>query len=129
MALEPHIIKWIKNFLSFRSAVVVVGAEISESFEQRFGVPQGACLSPLLFSIFINDIPAMNDKNKYFTLMFAHDITLNIIFRKKELTEKQVNKHLQEMVNWLNKWRLKFAPHKCNYLMFQHGKSIEFISL
>ena len=30
----------------------------------------------------------------------------------------KINKHLVDLVKWMGKWRLRFAPHKCNYLVF-----------
>jgi hypothetical protein len=47
------------------------------------GGPQGAAISPILFSLLINDIPIIHKKNKDYSLLFADDLVFPHFFQKK----------------------------------------------
>ena len=57
--------KWISAFLKGRYGSVFMDGALSETFNIETGVPQGSVLGPLLFSVFINDIPHCNLSDKY----------------------------------------------------------------
>ena len=66
-------LEWFKSYLSGRSQVVNINSCISNCNSVNIGVPQGSILGPLLFIIFVNDLP--NSVTCKCT-MYADDTTL-----------------------------------------------------
>ena len=73
------------------------------------GVPQGSVLGPLLFNIYVNDIPSVVNNE---TLMFADDTK---IFRKIQSQSGflQFQQDISNLLAWSVKWQLKFNFSKC----------------
>jgi hypothetical protein len=120
--VPDYLINWIQNFLTNRKFCVNVNGEVSELREIEAGVPQGSVLSPLLFSIFINDIPIRKNPNGSQSTLFADDLASTFFFKKKGIVENQIKKYLLDLELWLTKWKMKMAAHKCNYILFSKNK-------
>ena len=57
MGLNRVLIKWISNFLYHRKLIIPISNQISDPITPIHGVPQGSPLSPILFILYVSDIP------------------------------------------------------------------------
>ena len=106
----------IRDFLSDRSMRVGVGDNFSELCAILSGVPQGSVLGPLLFLLFINDLPE-NIKNKVF--LFADDLKMIANALRKDL----VDEDLRVLEDWEDTWSLRFNSEKCKTLHLDRNEN------
>ena len=107
--ITGKIYKWIESFLTDRLQRVVVNGEFSDWSSVLSGIPQGSVLGPVLFVIFINDLPECVSSRIF---LFADDTKL---YRRIENDEDhdKLQKDLDSLQDWSDKWLLRFHPDKC----------------
>ena len=80
------------------------------------GVPQGSVLGPLLFSIYINDLPKASN---FETRLFADNTALFLINTNLKSLSYKVNMELSKVDLWLNTNKLTLNHSKSNYLLIK----------
>lgn len=107
--ITGNVSQWIENFLLGRLQVVKVGDSCSEQAEVLSGIPQGSVLGPVLFTIFINDLP---DLVKSTCKIFADDTKLYNLTKNSLILQED----LDRLMKWSCDWNLKFNVDKCKIL-------------
>ena len=79
--IHGNILKWIESFWSNRKQRVVLNGHQSCSIPVTSGVPQGSMLGPLLFTMFVSEIPSIVSSP---VLMFADDTKIFHVIRNKD---------------------------------------------
>ena len=112
--IDGNLLDWIRAFLSDRKQRVTVNGIHSSWEPVSSGVPQGSVLGPLLFVIFINDMPEVVDEDSLL-VMFADDAKLSR--EQASIDDKEVE---QEDINNLYEWAkengMSHHPGKCHVL-------------
>ena len=112
LGLRGQLYTWIENFLNNRRQRVMVGQSKSEWAPVISGIPQGSVLGPVLFLLFINDMP---DRVNSMIKLFADDAKL---FRAIENIDDYTS--LQDDIDRLHKWsidwQLPFNVSKCKIM-------------
>ena len=121
--IRGALLKWFESYLSNRKQYVFYNGVSSKVLPITCGVPQGSVLGPLLFLIYINDLPNISDKLQFF--LFADDT--NIYFDSFDLKslEKTVNEELKKLCLWLNINRLALNVSKTNFVIFRANKPLD----
>ena len=105
---------WIQAFLTGRTQSVVVEGSKPISSPVTSGVPQGSVLGPLLFLLFINDLPSVLDPATRCRL-FADDC---LVYRDIRTIEDQIQlqRDLYALETWGTQWGMSFNADKCNII-------------
>jgi hypothetical protein len=113
--------KWVRAYLEERTFQINDQNDNSDTKSAKAGIPQGGCLSALLFAIFINDIKKELAKIGIKFALFADDIS--VWYASKSL--KKINKNLQKAVNKIvqhaKKWGLKINANKTKYMLIANN--------
>ncbi len=105
-------LNWIRDFLTNRLQQVTVCGEVSSWKKVTSGIPQGSVLGPLLFVIYINDLPDVVSSQPY---IFADDTKIFRIING-EIDEKILQDDLKQLEKWSSDWLLLFHPEKCKHM-------------
>ena len=90
----------------------------SRSFRVRRGVPQGSVLSPALFSLFINDLPASMPSSVSCSL-YADDLAIWSSSSLVPIAVEVTQEALFPLERWSEYWYLPLNPSKCEASLFQ----------
>ena len=106
--VEGKMYELLKNFLNDRKQRVVLNGQTSSWENVNSGVPQGSVLGPLLFLIYINDLPdGLQQSN---AKLFADDTCLFSIVSNLNETSETMNADLNRIKEWAFQWKMSFNP-------------------
>ena len=109
LGIRSSFLSWIGEFLNNRKQFVVVDGVCSKTCNVVSGVPQGSVLGPLLFLLYINDLPQHLESQ---CRLFADDA---VIYNTRN-NNLVLSKDLQTLEKWSQNWQLSFNPAKCSVL-------------
>lgn len=115
LKFTPALIKLIKPYLDGRSFSVRVQGVVSDQKKVAAGVPQGGILGPLLYIIFMYDLPT-HARTKL--SIFADDTAVRATSGNADLAAKWVQEHLTALSTYFDLWKIKLSVAKCQIIHF-----------
>ncbi|GFW66370.1 RNA-directed DNA polymerase from mobile element jockey [Trichonephila clavipes] len=109
------LIKSIHSFLSDRSFRVRVDKTLSSPRPIRSGLPQGSLSSPLLFTLYVNDMPQTDLSH---LAMFADDTAIITQNKRFSVVISNLQHYVSLLELWLTDWKIKVNASKSACLMF-----------
>ena len=120
--IRGNALAWFKSYLSNRTLRVkcrTVGStaiHTSDEYSVKYGTPQGSCLGPLIFLIFVNDLHLhLHDAE---CVQFADDTMLLIKQKNIRYLQFYIESELKQIQDWFNANKLTLNVSKCSYLLF-----------
>ena len=106
------VLGWFKSYLQNRVQYVKIGNIESEPLNVVCGIPQGSTLGPLLFLLYINDLP--NSSTNLSFRLFADDANIFCASKNCKEIEKVMNEEFQNILKYCNANKLSINMQKTN---------------
>ena len=127
MGISGQLHNLLENYLSDRFQRVILNGQFSSWKPILAGVPQGSILGPLLFLIYVNDLPNGLKSN---AKLFADDTSLFTLIKDKNESTRILNNDLLLISKWAYNWKMLFNPDPtkpAQEVIFSKKRQLKFI--
>jgi len=118
--VDKYLLDWIHYFLCNRSQSVILNSTKYSSLSVTSGVPQGSVLGPVLFLVYINDLPSQVDCS---VGLFADDTLMYQVVNNAE-DERRFQANLDLLTGWAGRWEMSFNVTKCKVIAFRARRPV-----
>ena len=119
-------LEWLTSYLSNRKQRTSCENELSEALPVTYGVPQGSILGPLLFLVYINDLPAVIEHSE--VSLYADDTVLYCFSKGSHQLESKLNEDLYNVALWLKANKLTLNLSKTKSMLIGSNRKLANVS-
>ncbi len=117
--------KWFESYLTGHTQSVSVDGQLSDPLPFTIGVPQGSILGPLLFLLYLNDLPSVTESCS--ASLFADDTEMDNAKNPEEFDElqKSINDDLSCLKTYFDDNRLRVNVDKCEFMLLRTYQALQ----
>ena len=117
--LHPHgfrgtILSFFQDYLNNRKICTKINEKTSSFHSVKYGVAQGSVLGPILFLLYVNDLPNVS---KFETTLFADDTNLHMNHHNIQFLQQEVCQEINKVDKWLKQNKLILKYKKSNFMI------------
>ena len=113
--IRGHTLAWFQSYLSSRIQICKVDQTMSKTRTVKCGIPQGSNLGPLLFLLYIDDLP--NFLTSSSASMFADDTNISTNGKTNDELQERINVDLENVHQWFLANKLTLNKDKTEYMI------------
>ena len=121
--ISGNALKWFDSYIKDREQQCIVNGQLSSSKKIICGVPQGSILGPLLFLLYINDMP--DSLNNTTASLYADDTEIYASSDNSSDLISKLNEDLKNMSRWMSINKLQIHPTKSKYMFIGSSHNIK----
>ena len=121
--ISGNALKWFDSYIKDREQQCIVNGQLSSSKKIICGVPQGSILGPLLFLLYINDMP--DSLNNTTPSLYADDSEIYASSDNSSDLISKLNEDLKNLSRWMRKNKLQIHPTKSKYMFIGSSYNIK----
>ena len=118
---DKSVINWFRSYLSERKQHTIANGRLSTWKEVTYGVPQGSILGPLLFLLYVNDLPSINLNSDIG--LYADDTVLTCTGTNMANINSKIQQDMDKIVCWCNNNLLTINVNKTKSMLFTYAKN------
>ena len=125
IGLTSYTTQWFRSYLINRSQITLVGDADSAATKMPVRIPQGSILGPLLFLIYVNDLPDCHLASDI--ILYADDTVIYYSTKNVSDLDHHINADLRTVSEWFSRNLLTLNISKCNFVIFGSPKKLNHI--
>ena len=127
-------LKWIESYLTDRTMRVLIEKSKSDSEPLRFGVPQGSCAGPVIFTLYISALNRVVQKYTADLYGYADDHKVALKFQagnpdSVSMVLDQLDSCLNDIITWMTTFKLKMNQSKTEIIIYGTRQQLDKLNI